>query len=84
MNRTPELKIVSQVSVRIRFAISPRQLPGESLGIVSRAGAGRFRPTSVSMVQSYSGEARLGMAQSDGGKRSGVNGRIKEGANPDS
>jgi hypothetical protein len=84
MNRAPELKIVPQVSVKIRFAISPWPLPGESLGIVSRAGAGRFRPASVPMRESYPGEARFGMEQSDGGKRSGVNGRIKEGANPDS
>jgi len=47
MNRALELKIVSQISVIIQFAISPWQRPGESVGTVSAAGAGRFRPTSV-------------------------------------
>ncbi len=84
MNRALELKIVSQAYVIIGFAISPWVPPGKSLLTGARAGAGSFLPASVPTDQSYPGETRFGMAQSDGGKRAGVNGRIKEGANPDS
>src|SRR5271166_4770487 len=84
MNRAPELKIESQVIVIIRFAVCVRRQNRKFLELRSGAGAGRFRPTSVPLVPSYTGEARLGMAQSDRGQRSGVEGRIEEGANPDS